>query len=398
MSSSFLVWCLPFLLLLGCSEKSNKGSPTDSGGGNLNIKVASQTLSLDTVLLTADGCDCSQPGTSRGGSICGSQPDGKCFAPLAVKGYLNQVYAANARIMGGGDKYHGLESVFRTGHFDLANPVYFDGDDNLQDGGGKTDIVDLRVQSIEYSFLAAGRYFHILIPSVSLPVTEDSAFVDCIDEGGLGESVKYINLYDLSETPDFAVVAGDILVCIKTTLDESCKLSDYQWADSSGVLYSTRPTNPLRLTGSYAFEASSCEAGSDHPNVTWGSMSIYAQTATGVDLAATIDKGQKVYTSGGNTGTTLDLTLDIDLANQLYVPNSAVAAFISTDYATSGPTLISNLNQITLRQIYQLNTRASADTNIDSDNMFQASISATISGTPEESDNDVEDLAETHSE
>jgi len=330
-----------------------------------------------------------------GGPVCGSNPQGKCYTPKAIRGHFNQLNVAEGRLLGGGDKYHGLESVFRTGYFDLAKPVFLDGDDNLQDGGTSSNsIVSMSMQSLEYQFLAAGKYFNIRIPMVTVPVTQDPQFIGCIDEGGLGSSAKYTKLY----AEGTKVTAGDILVCVKDSIDSTCKDSEYNWVDSSGTLTpmdSSRPSTPLRLTGSYAFEKSTCTAGQDHPNVTWGSLNFFASSSSKLGVTAKIDSGKKIYTKGSESGNTLDVTITFDMSNQLFVPNSVASDFASSDYSANGATIRQNLDKITLRQIYQYNNRTSSSTNIDSDNMGNATISTTVSTKEEAADDDVEDLSQT---
>lgn len=377
----------------GGEKKDGPGSG-ESNGGNVNVRVTSASA-MALSRLTSEGCDCSTPGTSMGGPVCGSNPQGKCYTPKAIRGHFNQLSVSAGRLLGGGDKYHGLESVFRTGYFDLARPVFLDGDDNLQDGSTSTiNMVSVSVQSIEYQFLAAGKYFNVRIPMVTIPAAQDPQFLGCIDEGALGESAKYTKLY----ADGINVTAGDILVCIKDAQATACQDADYNWVDASGTLTpmsGMRPAAPQRLSGSHAFNKSSCTAGSSHPNVTWGSMDFHASTSSALGVTAKIDAGKKIYTKGSETGNTLDVTVAFNMSNQLFVPNSAHAAFASTDYAADGATIRQNLDKITLRQIYQYNTRSSSSTNIDSDNMGSATITTVISTKEEAEDGDVEDLSDT---
>lgn len=381
--------------LSSCGDKKN-GQPMSGSGtadGNINIKMAASSSIAS--LTGTEGCDCSTPGTSRGGPVCGSNPQGKCYTPTAIRGHFNALNGGGSRLLGGGNKYHGLESVFRTGYFDLANPVALDGDDNIQDGAKtSTSIVSMSIQSVEYQFLAAGKYFNVRIPMVTVPAKNDTAFVGCIDESGLGESLKYTKLY----ADGIAVSAGDILACIKDTKTETCKDSEFNWVDANGVLTpvsGTRPSEPLRLTGLYAFNKSSCAQGADHPSVTWGGLDLHAATTSTFGVTAEIKEGKKIYTKGSESGNTLDVTIAMDFSNQLFVPNAAASAFASSDYATDGVTVRKNLDKITLRQIYQYNTRTSASTNIDSDNLGTATLSVAISTKEEAADGDVEDLSTT---
>jgi hypothetical protein len=124
-------------------------------------------------------------------------------------------------------------------------------------------------------------------------------------------------------------------------------------------------------------------------------MEFYASSSSQLGVTAKIEAGKKIYTKGSESGNTLDVTVAFDMSNQLFVPNSAHAAFASTDYAADGVTIRQNLDKITLRQIYQYNTRTSSSTNIDSDNMGSATVTGVISTKEEAEDNDVEDLSQT---
>jgi hypothetical protein len=399
LATFFVILAGMLMKVVACGGDGKNGGPGagSSNGGNTNVKVAgTNAMMLASALAPSltEGCDCSTPGTSMGGPVCGGNPQGKCYTPSAIRGHFN-LLSAGARLLGGGDKYHGLESVFRTGYFDFAAPVFLDGDDNIQDGiVGNGNVVSMSVQSLEYQFLAAGKYFNVRIPMVTIPAAQDPQFLGCIDEGGLGASAKYTKLY----ADGINVTAGDILVCIKDTQTAVCKDADYNWVDSSGTLTpmsGTRPGSPQRLTGAYAFNKSSCTSGSSNPNVTWGSMDFHAAGSSSLGITATIEAGKKIYTKGSETGNTLDVTVSFDMSNQLFVPNTAAAAYVSSDYSADGATIRQNLDKIMLRQIYQYNTRSSSSVNIDSDNMGSATLTTVVSTKEEADDGDVEDLSET---
>ena len=377
-----------------CGEGAKEDAPAAASGestGNVNVKL--KTALSSTLVAASEGCSCSTPGTSKGGPVCDSQPQGKCYTPKTVRGHFNSLYVASSRLLGGGNKYKGLESVFRTGFFDFSStPVFLDGDDTLQNAGtSQFNILDMNAQSIEYQFLAAGKYFNVRIPMVTIPAAKDPKFQGCIDEGGLGDAVKYTKLY----ADGVSVTAGDILTCIKDAQTDVCKDTDYRWVDSNGELHSERPTAPLSLTGAYAFKKSSCQAGSSHPEVTWGGMAIYASLPGPLGVTAVIEKGKKIYSSSTQTGNTLDVTIAFDMSHQLFVPNAVAAAFTSADYSADGPSIRRNLDKITLRQIYQHNTSTTDNHTIDSDNMGSATITSAISTKEETEDGDVEDMSKT---
>lgn len=392
MNSKISMLCLTSGLLLAssCGKNNGNGAPNSGGSGNVNIKLKSAAKT--SLMLAADGVGCGAPGASNGSSG-GSGSGGSCYTPTAIRGHFNSLQVSGARLMGGGNKYHGLEEVVRTGYFDLAKPLLLDGDDNIQDKRESPfNILDLGVQSIEYQFLAAGKYFNVRIPLVTLPIAEDPQFKGCIDEGGLGEAAKYTKLY----AEGISVTAGDILVCIKDGLSDLCKDSEYSWVEESGTLASTRPSSPMRLTGSYAYTKSKCSSGADHPDATWSSMAIHASHSSALGVTAAFgDAGKKIYTLNGKTGNTLDVVVEISMAQQLFVPSSVVSAYISTDYAAQGATILKNIDKVTLRQIYQYNTRTSTSQEIDGENMGTATLTATVSDKEEADDGSVTDLSTT---
>ena len=68
---------LTMMKVTSCGKrKKDEPSSETTNGGNVNVKV---TGTSSTVLssLMAEGCDCSTPGTSMGGPVCGSNPHGK---------------------------------------------------------------------------------------------------------------------------------------------------------------------------------------------------------------------------------------------------------------------------------------------------------------------------------
>ena len=228
---------------------------------------------------------------------------------------------------------------------------------------------------------------------MTLPVTADPKFVGCIDDAVLGNSKKYVGLYPGMT----AATAGDILVCMKPNKTDTCTDAEFKWVNaSSGALETTRPSSPVRFSGSAFGSASRCQAGSDHPDATWGELDILVNLASSFDVTAVFEGGKKIYTVSGSKGSTLDLTVNLDASNQIFVPNAFVTEYTTTSAnPTYQTTILKNLDKITLRPLYDHNARASTSVNIDKANWFQGVISATVSEKSEAEDGDVEDLSET---
>lgn len=92
----------------------------------------------------------------------------------------------------------------------------------------------------------------------------------------------------------------------------------------------------------------------------------------------------------------MDVTVDLDASNQIFVPNSLVTAFTTaTSNSTYETEILKNLSLITLRGLYDNNTRASTSTNIDKANWLIGKVTISISNKSEEEDGDVEDLSKT---
>lgn len=370
--------------------KDDSGGGSGSGSGNVNIAVKSSAFSA----LARSKAKYSALSTNC--SVQNGAATGKCYTPTRVAGNFNMASLGSTyggvpvRLLGGGEKYHGLDDVFRTAPFDLSESVFIDGDDNIQDGGGGPyNMVTLHAQALETQFLAAGKYFTVRLFFVGQPPSSESVFSSCgLDSGTLEGMDEKGVLY--SGMPS-GIQAGDILVCIKDTQGAICADSDFQWVnDSSGyALSSTRPSTPVRLTGSYFQSLSNqCSQGSEHPDLTWGGTDLYASLATPISVSASFSEGTKIYTSGSASGSTLDVTVDLNVENSIFVPSSAIASFESTDYATDGPTVRGNLDQILLKQVYEYNARSSSSQVIES--MLSATVSLAISDTSEASDGDVE--------
>ncbi len=375
---------ISLIFLNGCDKKNQKNDQNSTTTGNVNISITSIVAGSSPHLFST-GCS-----VSEGAAV------GSCYTPISMSGVFNTASITNfaggntARLMGGGDKYHGLDDIFRQAKFDLSQKLFMDGDDNLQDQGTVTySGISVDTKALELVFTSMSKYFHVRYSFVDQPPSSSSIFSTCGLDSGTSEQA---DLKGTIWTAPSNIKAGDILVCLKDTSTETCTDSEYQWISSdTGALTSTRPTSPVRFSGSYAFEASKCISTGERPDITWGGVSLYAQLDTSVEIGATIDQGKKLYSSGSSTGHTMDLTLTIDTTDSLFVPSQLISAFNSSDYNTDGPTILKNLDKITLRQIYEYNNRISSSVMISGNSMLNSQLSITLSEKDEASDGDDQD-------
>lgn len=339
-------------LFLALSVLSSCDSTSDS----------SATGNLDLVLKSSDLARGSRAGTSCSVSYESSTVLGKCYTPLSVKGVFSTASlgstsgGAGVRVLGGGTET-GLESIFKQAAFDLETSPTISGDDNIQDGsGGPFNLVSLSVQALEVAFVAesGAKVYRVRVPFVSTPPSSNASFFACLDTPA--------DVVDPLGTIWSGITAspGDILVCIKNTETETCAASDYKWVDGSGVLQTTRPGSPKRLSGTYLATAESCTTAGDHPDITWGNASLDIGLSQAVAISAAFGEGgAKTYTTDSGSGSKLTINLDIDTTESLFVPD---AAFTSDLSATLQAAILSNIEKILLKSIYINNNKTTAAT------------------------------------
>lgn len=346
-----LVHVATILLVLGaCSKKEEQNASSGGGVGNIDLVLRSTDIS-PLRMFAGSGCNVS---TDAGGN-----ESGLCYTPIEVKGIFNQANlgsttgGAPVRLLGGGTAT-GLSEVFKKAAFDLKTSPALDGDDNIQDGGGTYNIVTLRVQALELAFLgtSAAKVYRVRIPFTTTPPSANTTFSTCGLGGGITDADTLGTLYS-----GVTAFAGDILVCVKASTSELCADTDFQWVDGAGALSSSRPGSPKRLAGVYLATADSCSAGAQHPEVTWGSAGLDVMLTAPVSVSAVFAGGVKQYTVGSQTGSKLTVSLDVDLAQSIFVPTSAINGDLA---AATENQILQNIDAILLKPIYVKNRKTNA--------------------------------------
>lgn len=356
--------------LLGALAAFQVISCTNSpGGGDSKINLLLTSSDLSTSSLTRSGSNCSVTYES-------TTVTGKCYTPLKVSGFFNKATLGSTsggdpvRLLGGGST-SGLEAVFKKAAFDLSTSPTLEGDDNIEDGGGTYNMMSLSIQGLEIAFEAeaTNKVYRVRIPFTTNPPSANSTFSTCGLDGGTTEADTLGTLWS-----GITATAGDVLVCIKSAISETCEDTDFQWVDGSGNLQSTRPGSPKQVTGTHLLTADSCTAGSEHPDITWGNATFDVSLSSSVSVSASRgDSGTKTYTVGSQSGRTLTATIDVDTANILFVPTAALAADLSSQTQAA---ILGNIENILLKSIYTNAHKSTAASS--SDGMLSATVTLAV--------------------
>ena len=366
--------------LTACGSDSGSG-PSDSSTSNLTIKVVPATVLRSTRASTLTAATtCTPSDTSNNNSVTGY-----CFTPINVRGSFTGATLSRAqggipsRILGGGSET-GFESVFKRGLFDLATtPSIASSEDNLEDATSTTtyDMLQVNAQVIETVFSAGTspvKYYHVRTYFVAQPPSTDSAFGSCtfsdgeksiMDEGG--------TIYTGSNS---GIQAKDILVCETTDSATECAESDYKWVDGSS-LSATRPASPKQITtNSIYYTASSCTAGSDHPDMSWGYGQVSFDLDASYSISAAISGGTKTYTYDGTSGTKIEFEVAMDTTESLFFPASSGLATDPANWSESD--VLSHINEIQLKPIGWASGQGSSATG-SSGGLLGAGLTITVS-------------------
>jgi hypothetical protein len=343
------------------------GSEEDpsSASGSVKVTLSSSTLG-SSLLISSSGVVRPYVGSGTNCSVTveSTTTTGKCYTPLRVGGFFDSASLSSTmgglpvRVLGGGDKYHGMQDIFRHEAFNLASPIELEGDDNIQDGTASSyNLLSLRAQALEYQFSAvvggSTKYYTVRTFFADSKPSESAVLTGCsLTTGELSQADTYGDLYS-----GISAKRGDIMVCIQSTATAECAASDFKWVDTSGNTYTTRPSTPLQLGGTYFANAPSCSQGSGHAEITWGSSDISASLGTSVAVSAVIDRGTKTYTVGGNSGTQLNVAIDIVATDSLFIP-SAATTVTDLSSVSSEAVLLQNLGSILLKPVFKNDSRS----------------------------------------
>ena len=328
---------LPALLLLVLVAGCDRQGPNESSLG-LVVKAS--------------------PARARGActvSVNGGTENGNCFTPTSVSAHFSSASLSDTvKIVGGGDKYHGLESVFRTERMDLNAAPRIEGDDNLQNAAGSSfNELSFAVRAMETVFTgtAGGRVFRVRHFFVDQPPSSSSTF-SARSCGFNSENFKLMDrLGRLYEGSAAEPRRGDIMVCVKDA-GESCAETDYRWVEG-GSLVGARSANTKRLAGALLTSSEVCPVGG--ADTAWSALTLAFGLTTPVSLSARVEGGKKIYTTAdGKSGTRLTVTVEIPLTDSLFLHHTASMSDLAT---ATEPQILANLDKLMLKPVYVMNTR-----------------------------------------
>lgn len=344
---------------LGCGGGGNDDSDNDNGGsddenypsGQLDtttVEFQSSTLSSPSELMISnpfaglaiksqtddaepiENCTVIVPGDN------GGEFDGACLTPINVTGAAASVsigadsggMEGPARLLGATVGNIGLD---RNGElevfpFDFGDPVGMPGNSNVADNSGENTFDLLRVDVAFFDVKVevprsgdATEYWTIRWGFITNPVSDTSfeegtPMANCVDDGYLA-AIEENGL--LEGRASFN--AGDLMVCQKDTVEEECAEEDFQWFDEDADSFvSTRPANPLQHEWAGIADIS-CDAAQVGYDITLGNYDFFAVIDNAFTLGAEYQQCQQVYTSGSTTGNTLNVTMDFDMSQAIFI-------------------------------------------------------------------------------
>ncbi len=396
-----------FVLVLAqaCSDSGDDGGRDSTSTSNIDLLLVNTNGAKKGFTAQAASTSCEVRDNDANGAPT-TEESGYCFTPVNILGSISSVVigdfgSAGVRLLGGGNE-SGLDAVFGFNLFDLLNAEAFDGDDNIQDNAlSRITGTSLSYYHIESVFAAAGEIWHVRYFFFNSSPSLASPFLGCnvgTDElGRLDEAAGEL-------FTDVNFQKYDIMACLEATGVTCENESDFKWIDADDADYSlvsTRPTNPLQLKNlSNAAPANifgqddACSMGSNYPEYTFASMDIeFDVTNSPGSLSAAIDSGEKTYTYNGTTGNKLTATLEFDLTNMMFYPQSAslgtdLGATTTSNYKK---TIRQNLNKILPKGLVVKKNRASRDTTYE----YQHDVALTFEVSTEEiADSETEDSDE----
>lgn len=369
----------------GCDKKKDNGSQSSSSGQSsmaLILASSSSVLmashSVGELFTTLTSCNI---------TIGSSTQTGNCFTPLSIKSKATQLNGASS--FGGlpirllnfsaapeGSGYDGPFGILGVAPFDFSVPQATTNpysDDNIQDGISTTvyNRVTVNMKSLELQIEIPSansgvtqRFWTIRYPFIPQDLTSISGYSTCLASDS--------HLADVATAPDAKIysapanfLVGDVLLCQKAASTDVCADSDFEYISSTdGSTSSTRPSSPVRLSGTYLLShESSCAVENGHPNMSLGYIDFDASLTAGFKATRVIDRGVSTYTiTSGCEGTTCNsgtassgnavvVTVTYSTDNSIFVPTGID---LTSDSASS---IRQNLYRILIKPLYVLNNR-----------------------------------------
>ncbi|MCJ8277630.1 MAG: hypothetical protein MJK18_12370 [Bdellovibrionales bacterium] len=216
----------------------------------------------------------------------------------------------------------------------------------------------------------------------------DVAAIDsCATDDSIRNSIT--NSGDLYSAPD-GFQQGDILVCQKALSSQTCADNEFQWINATnGVLSSTRPANPVQLTGTFAFQDNSCNSpggdlvmGGTNFQVNLNPAIRVSKTRDAEDCLFSYNLQSNCITTGISAGSCtdtavngfgIDVAMDFNLTNSIFSLNTVD---LDNDLEAA---ILQNLDEVLPKPLYIENNKVAQGTGDNT--QIEATVSITIDNT-----------------
>ncbi len=234
-------------------------------------------------------------------------------------------------------------------NFDFQNPAASNNlysEDSIQDAtiGTIYNQASISLGGVEYRFNApnsATPYWTVRLPFIDQDLSDVSTGSETLEQclAGRTETLEKLETEKVFDGP-MGFLAGDMLLCKKAGAGDECADGDFQWINSGdGSLTGTRPGSPVRISGSNLIINASCSTDGEHPDVTLPTADMRFGLTEGFKISKEfLDGGLPHYTfqgectaTGATTGTCtgaesegtyIDVTVDFDLSQALFIDNT----------------------------------------------------------------------------
>jgi len=369
-------------LLTSCEDPHSGQDGGEEGGNQLEIKLRGSNLASisssrealrhlmrqgSTASDLPVNCnDFFKPSNVSSGALSGS-----CITPISITGSVVSInlagfyYGGGIRLLGGGSGL-GQNFILEGEDLDLTDPQSLGGEDNAQDTGleNVNEYVGTEFNYLDVKFAVPRTgdetsYWTYRYAFMSYPFTSETVYTyseptpgnvtytdtgttvaDCLNqdfpEAAITATQNNTNMLGGAT----GVKAGDILVCIKGTAEESCASEDFLWLNTnSDAFTSTRPTensDVFQFT-SLANHKVTCSYENPGFNLDLGGFSFNADLYNDIQFTAEFDGAQKFYefkyegASETTRGEDMSLFIDYDVRNSLFVEGVNITT--SEDYS-----------------------------------------------------------------
>lgn len=383
-----LIFPLSALILSGCEGMNDGGGDTGDESGQLSVTLRASNLSttqsgnkprMTRAVSDDEAADfpvaCNDffvPGPLENDTYSEAGPrSGGCITPVSVKGHVDSInlggdyFGGGIRLLGGGSGF-GENYVLEGSVIDLADPLSLGGEDNAQDTDfahhnnrvstvfNYLDVQFAVPRSDETTQESTAEYWTYRYAFVPYPFSQEPVYtrtestpgdVTYTDTGSTLADCLAADFPDAGATADAnnaellggvsGAKTGDILVCRKESVIETCQAGDFQWLNvTTGAFVDSRPVNPddVFRFSRMANHKITCEPQHDGPgfSVDLGGFDIHAALYTPIQFSADIDRDSKIYQfqyandmDSNKKGSEMYLFVDLDFSNSLLVHDEA---------------------------------------------------------------------------